>query len=209
MKKKLCGCGCKTPLQPRKDGSFANYAPGGHDAKHKSALVKAAMAGDTQAETILAEKGWTKFLEAKRTKTKKEAASKTGRVAVPKKVSTIIEATLYGMSEYLIGLLKYPPTEGTWICKETDNFQHGGAGDLRCGTNKPCWFCGAQAHDDVEFVWPRFEEAIEALESVPWEDVEVDSKVQVNYKDAGSINMHMNALKMLRLKERYTGVNTD
>lgn len=48
-----CGCGDRT--------GGGTYLPG-HDAKHKSSLVKEAMAGNEEAEATLASKGWTKFL---------------------------------------------------------------------------------------------------------------------------------------------------
>ena len=54
---KPCECGCGTMAKP---GS--RYLPG-HDAKHKSALIKDAKAGKKTAATELAKRGWTKFLE--------------------------------------------------------------------------------------------------------------------------------------------------
>ncbi len=54
-----CHCGCKGTTGGGK------YLPG-HDAKHKSALVKAALGGDSRAEAVLADKGWTKFLDKAR-----------------------------------------------------------------------------------------------------------------------------------------------
>ena len=52
-----CGCGGKT--------GGGRYLPG-HDAKHKSALVKAALAGDQEATNLLEAKGWTRFLDKAR-----------------------------------------------------------------------------------------------------------------------------------------------
>lgn len=54
-----CHCGCKGTTGGGK------YLPG-HDAKHKSALVKAALGGDSRAEAVLADKGWTRFLDKAR-----------------------------------------------------------------------------------------------------------------------------------------------
>ncbi len=55
----LCGCGGNT-----KGG---RYLPG-HDAKHKSALIRAALGGGKRAEKKIGELGWTKFLEKARGK---------------------------------------------------------------------------------------------------------------------------------------------
>lgn len=52
---KKCGCGCGAPVK-------GNYLPG-HDARHKSSLVKAALLGDENARATLAEKNWLKFLD--------------------------------------------------------------------------------------------------------------------------------------------------
>lgn len=55
IKQCLCQCGGTT-----KGGSFLP----GHDARYKSFLVKEAMAGgNPDAERILEERGWTKFLD--------------------------------------------------------------------------------------------------------------------------------------------------
>ena len=51
-----CGCGGTT-----KGG---RYLPG-HDAKHKKALVEAALGGGKRAANKLEKLGWSKFLEAK------------------------------------------------------------------------------------------------------------------------------------------------
>jgi len=54
----ICGCGETT-----KGGEFRP----GHDAKYKSHLVKEALAGgNPEAEAILEERGWTKFLDKAR-----------------------------------------------------------------------------------------------------------------------------------------------
>ena len=63
---KKCGCGCGSPVK-------GTYLPG-HDARHKSALVKAAVLGDKDAYATLQQKGWLKFLDkvsAKNTPNKK------------------------------------------------------------------------------------------------------------------------------------------
>jgi hypothetical protein len=54
----LCQCGCE---ETTKGG---RYLPG-HDAKHKSALVAAALAGSKRATTKLEQLGRKKFLDAK------------------------------------------------------------------------------------------------------------------------------------------------
>ncbi len=53
---KECDCGCKEMTLG------GNYRPG-HDARHKSALVKAAIGGDESALRVLGDKGWLRFLE--------------------------------------------------------------------------------------------------------------------------------------------------
>jgi predicted RNase H-like nuclease len=53
-----CGCGCGVPVRNR-------YRPG-HDARHKEGLIRAALAGQVEAETRLADLGWSKFLESRR-----------------------------------------------------------------------------------------------------------------------------------------------
>jgi hypothetical protein len=52
-----CECGGKT--------GGGRYLPG-HDAKHKSALVKLALGGDQEAVELLGNKGWTRFLDKAR-----------------------------------------------------------------------------------------------------------------------------------------------
>lgn len=54
-----CQCGC--------DGTTAGgrYLPG-HDARHKSQLIKAALAGSDDAAAQLKERNWTKFLDKAR-----------------------------------------------------------------------------------------------------------------------------------------------
>lgn len=51
---RLCGCGCGSRVKRR-------YLPG-HDAKHKSRLVKEARNGNEAARRELEEHGWIKFL---------------------------------------------------------------------------------------------------------------------------------------------------
>ena len=53
-----CGCGCGGPVRNR-------YRPG-HDARHKEGLIRAALGGHVEAETRLADLGWSKFLESRR-----------------------------------------------------------------------------------------------------------------------------------------------
>ena len=53
-----CGCGCGEHVRKR-------YRPG-HDARHKEGLIRAALAGQVEAETRLADLGWSKFLESRR-----------------------------------------------------------------------------------------------------------------------------------------------
>lgn len=57
---KACGCGCG---ETTKGGEFAM----GHDARHKSNLIKEALTGNNPAAVIeLERRGWTKFLDKKR-----------------------------------------------------------------------------------------------------------------------------------------------
>jgi predicted RNase H-like nuclease len=53
-----CGCGCGGPVR--------NRYRRGHDARHKEDLIRAALAGQVEAETRLADLGWSKFLESRR-----------------------------------------------------------------------------------------------------------------------------------------------
>jgi len=52
----FCGCGCGSPVRAR-------YLPG-HDARHKSALVRAARSGDERARGELVRLGWGRFIGA-------------------------------------------------------------------------------------------------------------------------------------------------
>lgn len=54
-----CECGCRSTT------GGGRYLPG-HDAKHKSSLIKEALAGSEEAIATLEKKGWTKFLDKKR-----------------------------------------------------------------------------------------------------------------------------------------------
>jgi len=65
----LCQCGCE---ETTKGG---RYLPG-HDAKHKSALVAAALGGSKRATTKLEQLGWKKFLDAKLARQEKVVPSK-------------------------------------------------------------------------------------------------------------------------------------
>jgi hypothetical protein len=53
-----CACGCGATVRRR-------YLPG-HDARHKEALIRRSLQGDTTAEVTLERLGWAKFLEARR-----------------------------------------------------------------------------------------------------------------------------------------------
>lgn len=57
----LCHCGCGGSTKG------GRYLPG-HDAKHKKALIEAALLGGKRAVNRLEKLGWTKFLEAARAK---------------------------------------------------------------------------------------------------------------------------------------------
>jgi hypothetical protein len=55
----MCACGCNQQT------TGSRYRQG-HDAKHKSNLIKAALGGSKRAANKLEQLGWTKFLEARR-----------------------------------------------------------------------------------------------------------------------------------------------
>jgi hypothetical protein len=76
--KPLCDCGCG---ETTKGGRYL----AGHDAKHKSALVQAALGGSKRAETKLEQLGWTKFLDAKRSLLAKKEAKAAKKTAKPEK----------------------------------------------------------------------------------------------------------------------------
>lgn len=59
--KLLCQCECGGSTKG------GRYLPG-HDAKHKKALIGAALLGGKRAANKLEKLGWTKFLEAARSK---------------------------------------------------------------------------------------------------------------------------------------------
>ena len=65
-----CECGCG---ETTKGGRFVP----GHDAKLKSALVAAALAGSKRATTRLQKLGWEKFLDAKRQRVTQKAKPST------------------------------------------------------------------------------------------------------------------------------------
>jgi hypothetical protein len=97
-RKCICGCGGLT-----KGGSFLP----GHDARYKSHLVKEALAGgNPEAEEILRQRGWTKFLdkarevaerpkaEPRRTKTEEsEGQGSIKRLLVLKAAAKVLRAT--------------------------------------------------------------------------------------------------------------------
>lgn len=58
-----CECGCEGVT---KGGRFLP----GHDAKLKKSLIEAALEGKKRAENRLNQLGWTKFLDAKRSRAK-------------------------------------------------------------------------------------------------------------------------------------------
>lgn len=76
---KVCGCGCGGMT---KGGTYII----GHDAKHKSALVKAVLSGTkaeaAKASKVLDERGWTKFVDKAR-----ETAERKARAATVKKAT--------------------------------------------------------------------------------------------------------------------------
>lgn len=59
--KLLCHCGCGGSTKG------GRYLPG-HDAKHKKALIAAALLGGKRAANKLKKLGWTKFLETAKSK---------------------------------------------------------------------------------------------------------------------------------------------
>ena len=59
--KLLCHCDCGGSTKG------GRYLPG-HDAKHKKALIEAALLGGKRAANKLEKLGWTKFLESARSK---------------------------------------------------------------------------------------------------------------------------------------------
>ena len=188
-----CGCGCGTPLKQRKDGTYANYAPGGHDAKHKSALVKAARDGDKQALKILKEKGWEKFLE----KAKKKTAHERKQVV---KKSTKVKPMFYGLSEFDFGLLKNPPTTLTWYCDS----DHSGEGPMMVsGTSDFCWFCHEGRRDNSRLVWPEFEAARERLIEQDWERIRHDARIDERLSMMSRPDSVTVAREMLKLRVRY------
>ena len=193
MANPLCGCGCGTELKQRKDGTFANYSPGGHDAKHKSALVHAARDGDKAALKLLKKKGWEKFLD----KAPKKTAEQIKKAV---KKPTLVAPAYYGLSEFDTIILTKPPTATTWYCAD----DHSGMGRIMVsGSHDKCWFCHGSKSDNVELAWPEFEQSLERLRKVDWERVYHDARVDerlsmMNRPDSVTI-----AREFLKLKARH------
>lgn len=188
-----CGCGCGTELKQRKDGTYANYAPGGHDAKHKSALVKAARDGDKKALDTLKKKGWEKFLEKGKKKTTEEIKKTV-------KKSTQVAPAYYGMSEFEVAILTNPPTAITWYCPD----DHSGFGRIMvAGTSDECWFCHAKRTDDSELAWPHFEAAMDKLRALDWERIYHDARVDERMSMMNRPEVVQVARDFLKLKARH------
>lgn len=188
-----CGCGCGTELKQRKDGTFANYSPGGHDAKHKSALVGAARDGDKAALKLLKKKGWEKFLEKGPKKTRAQVQQ---RVKKP----TLVEPAWYGLSEYDVMILTKPPTPDTWYCQE----DHAGHGKIMVsGSDITCWFCHTSKPQNPELVWPQFESAFERLRNVNWEKAHVDARLDERMSMISMPEVVANARALMKLKARH------
>jgi len=188
-----CGCGCGTELKQRKDGTYANYAPGGHDAKHKSALVKAARDGDKDALATLKKKGWEKFLEKGKKKTSEEIKKTV-------KKSTKVEPGYYGLSEYEVSILVNPPTALTWYCPD----DHSGLGRLMIsGTSDECWYCHGKKPDNFELAWPAFEAALEKLRGLEWERIHHDARVDERMSMINRPEIVSVARSFLKLKARH------
>lgn len=75
---RLCPCGCGEPILGKK----AQFAPGGHDMKHKSALLARHDAGDDSATTELIDRGWrtAEELALRRAKGAEVGAAKAERL---------------------------------------------------------------------------------------------------------------------------------
>ena len=71
-----CGCGGTT-----KGGRYVQ----GHDARHKSALIQAALDGDKRAVAQLDALGWKKFLDAKLARMGRPAAEVVALAEEPAK----------------------------------------------------------------------------------------------------------------------------
>lgn len=76
MKAANCGCGCGAAVAPGRE-----YRQG-HDAKHKSALLNAAVGTDrkaaAQARKVIAARGWEGHLAIREAMIAKKAARKAG-----------------------------------------------------------------------------------------------------------------------------------
>lgn len=64
-------------------------------------------------------------------------------------------------------LLKYPPTETTWICVHTEHYV-AADGEKRpvlreyanAGSRTTCGFCAEPRPRNAQLVWPRYQEAL-------------------------------------------------
>lgn len=81
---KPCGCGCGG-----KTGG-GRYLPG-HDAKHKSQLVKSAISGNSESERTLELLGWTSFLTKARDVASKPKKTTTHRERIKKNEDQAVE----------------------------------------------------------------------------------------------------------------------
>lgn len=117
---KTCGCGCGAEVTK-------TYKPG-HDARHKSQLIREAKTGEQWALDLLAEKGWTHFYE--------KSVNADNRRSLPRAVQRKIEiedgverakkrmALLDGMKAAATELKKIDRYAGeTKILVTADNYQ--------------------------------------------------------------------------------------
>jgi hypothetical protein len=200
----VCQCGCGTPLKARKDGTYARYTPGGHDSKHKSALVRAALDGDKKAEKTLAECGWTKFLDKARTvrqhKTKTAVKPRDNRKVIGRGI------ILYGMTERELKLLRFPPTPSSWYCMQS----HAGNGPvIVSGDNDFCVFCGEERSDDAPLVWPEYVAAMKKFEGVNWEEITDKAELDVRFRPGATPSAVETARQLLRMRTKYAPPETD
>lgn len=85
---KPCACGCG---ETTKGGEFCM----GHDARHKSALIREAKADNMDAVRELERRGWTKFLEKSVNNDERTAARVAGiRIARPRSEEDAVQAHL-------------------------------------------------------------------------------------------------------------------
>src|SRR5688572_9281768 len=78
-------------------------------------------------------------------------------------------------------LLRYPPTEATWLCRAKVEWNMGDScGVLNSGSQEKCWLCGEKKPRAAKLIWPVYLSACEKAgiePGTPWRESEVAAKM--------------------------------